>query len=283
MIYLILAILLFSFSNVLWKKNIQLESISFLISYRSFFTSCISILILIFYIDLSNFTLWEFTKISIGSIFGVLGLFSMLFILKKSSLQWIGIYNLIGVGFTALYVWILEDLDVSKVLFGLVIIGLGFIYFIYSNTRNQLKITWKDHITLLVMTLSFTAASIIHWGNLTSDTHPILIIANQETLVFLTGITITLKSSTISSLKPAIKNNFSKILIMSLVVLLALISSLLGLKITNPLVSGALFLASPLTTILFSAYFFKESVSTKNWVAIAILALGAFLLHIETI
>ncbi len=69
---------------------------------------------------------------------------------------------------------------------------------------------------------------------------------------------------------------------MSFVIFLGLLFSFLGLEITNPIISGVLFLASPLTTILFSAYFFKEKIKVTDWIAIGVIAFGAFLLHLQT-
>jgi len=66
------------------------------------------------------------------------------------------------------------------------------------------------------------------------------------------------------------------------VIFLALLFSFLGLEITNPIISGVLFLANPITTIIFSAYFFKEKIKVTDWIAIAVIAFGAFLLHLQT-
>jgi hypothetical protein len=45
----------------------------------------------------------DFTKITLGSLFGVIGLFSMLTVIKKSSLQCLGVYSLIGVVFNIIF------------------------------------------------------------------------------------------------------------------------------------------------------------------------------------
>ena len=57
---------------------------------------------------------------------------------------------------------------------------------------------------------------------------------------------------------------FKTVLLMGFVIFLALLFNFLGLKETNPIISSLLFLATPLTTILFSAFFFKEKLSYKN-------------------
>jgi Ca2+/Na+ antiporter len=104
MVFILLSVLLFSYNNVLWKKNLEAISIPFLVAYRAFFTSTISLGILLVFFTIETISISDFTKITIGSLFGVLGLFCMLSVIKKASLQWLGIYNLLGVVFTILYV-----------------------------------------------------------------------------------------------------------------------------------------------------------------------------------
>ena len=86
MLFIILAVLLFSYNNVLWKKNLHTASIPFLVSYRALLTSIISLVILFVFFKIDNITIIGFVKITAGSLFGVIGLFSMLFVIKKASL-----------------------------------------------------------------------------------------------------------------------------------------------------------------------------------------------------
>lgn len=281
MIFIILSVLLFSYNNVLWKKNIEATSISFLVAYRAFFTSTISIGILLFFFTIENVSISDFIKITTGSLFGVLGLFSMLTVIKKASLQWLGIYNLLGVVFTILYLWIFDTVPIKESLLGLVVIVFGFVCFIVSNKQTQLKITLKQHLILLLMTFSYSFSAILHWKNLNLDFSPLLIIANQESIVFLVGLFFTFKKSKIRSIKIELKTYFKKIAFMSIVVFFAILFSFLGLKQTNPIIASLLFLAAPLTTILFSTFFFKEKISKKNIVFIIIILLGAFILHFQ--
>ena len=281
MIFIILSVLLFSYNNVLWKKNIEATSIPFLVAYRAFFTSTISIGILLFFFTIENVSISDLIKITTGSLFGVLGLFSMLTVIKKASLQWLGIYNLLGVVFTILYLWIFDTVPIKESLLGLVVIVFGFVCFIVSNKQTQLKITLKQHLILLLMTFSYSFSAILHWKNLNLDFSPLLIIANQESIVFLVGLFFTFKKSKIRSIKIELKTYFKKIAFMSIVVFFAILFSFLGLKQTNPIIASLLFLAAPLTTILFSAFFFKEKLSKKNIVFIIIILLGAFILHFQ--
>ena len=281
MIFIMLSVLLFSYNNVLWKKNIKATSISFLVAYRAFFTSTISIGFLLLFFTIEHISISDFIKITTGSLFGVLGLFSMLAVIKKSSLQWLGIYNLLGVVFTILYLWIFDAVPIKESLLGLLFIVSGFVCFIFSNKQTQLKITFKQHLILLLMTFSYSFSAILHWKNLNLNFSPLLIIANQESIVFFVGLLFTFKKANISAIKTDLRIYFKRIIIMSTVIFFAILFSLLGLKQTNPIVSSLLFLAAPLATILFSAFFFKEKFSKKNIVFIIIILLGAFMLHFQ--
>jgi len=281
MIFIMLSVLLFSYNNVLWKKNIKATSIPFLVAYRAFFTSTISVGFLLLFFTIKHISISDFIKITTGSLFGVLGLFSMLAVIKKSSLQWLGIYNLLGVVFTILYLWIFDAVPIKESLLGLLFIVSGFVCFIFSNKQTQLKITFKQHLILLLMTFSYSFSAILHWKNLNLNFSPLLIIANQESIVFFVGLLFTFKKANISSIKTELRIYFKRIIIMSTVIFFAILFSLLGLKQTNPIVSSLLFLAAPLATILFSAFFFKEKFSKKNIVFIIIILLGAFMLHFQ--
>jgi hypothetical protein len=281
MIFIMLSVLLFSYNNVLWKKNIKATSISFLVAYRAFFTSTISVGFLLLFFTIEHISISDFIKITTGSLFGVLGLFSMLAVIKKSSLQWLGIYNLLGVVFTILYLSIFDAVPIKESLLGLLFIVSGFVCFIFSNKQTQLKITFKQHLILLLMTFSYSFSAILHWKNLNLNFSPLLIIANQESIVFFVGLLFTFKKANISSIKTELRIYFKRIIIMSTVIFFAILFSLLGLKQTNPIVSSLLFLAAPLATILFSAFFFKEKFSKNNIVFIIIILLGAFMLHFK--
>jgi hypothetical protein len=277
MLFIILSVLLFSYNNVLWKKNLHTASIPFLVSYRALLTSIISLVILFTFFRIDNITIIGFIKITVGSLFGVIGLFSMLFVIKKVSLQWLGVYSLIGIIFTIAYLGLFETIDIKKTTVGLLIIALGFVGFIYSNKETQLKITRRQHLLLLLMTFSFSCSGILHWKNLTSNIPPLLIITNQEFTVFLAGILFTFKQGDSRLYKSHLKIYFKRILLMSVVIFLALLFNFLGLKKTNPMITSLLFLAIPLTTIVFSAFFFKEKLSSKNILFISIIAMGYLL------
>ncbi len=285
MTYLILAMLLFSFNNVLWKKNLVNISVSLLMTYRSFLTSILSTSILFYFHDITEFSFLQISKTLTSATLGLIGLFSMLTLYKKASIQWAAIYNLLGIIFTILYLWLFKKFDLKSSFFGLTIITIGFIFYIYSKRKSNLKINLKQHLLLLLMTLCFGTAAIINWENLTQKIPAIFIIANQEILVFICGVVILFfekRRRKPNQLLLTFQKYFYRVLLMSMVIFLGLLFSFLGLEITNPVISGVLFLASPLTTILFSSYFFRETIKISDWIAIGVIAFGAFLLHLQT-
>jgi len=285
MTYLILAMLLFSFNNVLWKKNLVNISVSLLMTYRSFLTSILSTSILFYFHDITEFSFLQISKTLTSATLGLIGLFSMLTLYKKASIQWAAIYNLLGIIFTILYLWLFKKFDLKSSFFGLTIITIGFIFYIYTNKNSSLKINLKQHLLLILMTLCFGTAAIINWENLTQKIPAIFIIANQEILVFICGVVILFfekRRRKPNQLLLTFQKYFYRVLLMSMVIFLGLLFSFLGLEITNPVISGVLFLASPLTTILFSSYFFRETIKISDWIAIGVIAFGAFLLHLQT-
>ena len=283
MLYILLSILLFSFNNVLWKKNLEKLPVSFLVAYRAFFTSTIALLLFFYFHSVTVLSPQLILRITTGSVFGVIGLFSMLSVIQNASLQWLGIYNLLGIVFTSLYLWFFEKVVFTQSIFGLILILMGFILYIYSNKETHIKINIKQHALLLLMTISFSISSLVHWKNLKSDIPPLLIISNQEIVVFITAFVLTIFKFKVIKIKEVFKNYFFKVILMAFIIFLALLFSFLGLKITNPVVSSVLFLASPLTTILLSTLIFREQLTIKNGMAILIIATGAFILHYYTV
>ena len=282
MIYIFLSILLFALNNVLWKKNLQNCSVTFLVGYRALFTSIGSTVVLLY---LYGFTIYQnqpLGRITLGSLFGVLGLFLMLTVIKKAPLQWLGIYNLLGIVITAFYLFYFENTPLFDSLFGLSIIVSGFIIYLFHNKEKETKISRIQHISLLGMTLSFGISSLIHWKNLDTNVPALLIISNQELVVFSTAMLISMFSINRSEIRSNLLNYLPNVMLMALIIFLALLFSFLGLKITNPLISSILFLVTPLLTITFGALFFKEKISRTNCIAISIIACGAFILHYQT-
>ena len=283
MIFLVVSIVLFAFNNVLWKLNLQNTNITFLVSYRALFTSVFSFSLAFYFHDFNAITIGVLGRVTLGSLFGVIGLLCMLTVLQKASLHWLGIYNLMGIVFTTLYLLLFENVSLKQSVWGAVLLVLGFCYHLYTNTNIKLVMTLKQHLLLVLMTFSFCVSSLLHWKNLAKEIPALVIISNQEFVVFACAFICTLvrhKSYVSISLY---KKYFVHVLYMAGVIFLALLFSFLGLKLTNPLVSSLVFLASPLTTIVMNLFFCKDKLTFHNGIALFLVALGAFLLHYSSL
>ncbi len=282
MIFLLLSILFFGFNNVLWKKNLEQVDFLFLVSYRALFTSILSIIIALSVTSFETVTISILFRVTLGSIFGVIGLLCMLSVIQKASLHWLGIYNLMGIGVTTCYLIVYENFAIKQSILGASILLLGFIYHIYTNSNKSLTMSLKQHVLMVVMTVSFCVSSILHWKNLAKEIPTLVIVSNQEIVVFITTtLVFLLKNKKTISFEPY-KKHFLNVILMAGVIFLALLFSFLGLKLTNPLISSLVFLASPLTTIVMNLVFFKEKLTLHNSIALVLLGAGAFILHYNT-
>lgn len=283
MIFILLSILLFSFNNVLWKKNLEDTSISFLISYRAFFTSIISLILFLTTSDFNNIINSSIIKITVGSIFGAIGLYCMLFIIKKSSLRWIGIYNLLGIVFTATYLYFYENIEIKNSILGIILILLGFTLHLYENQEPNLKLEMKQHFYLIVMILGFGISSILHWKNLEKNVPVLFILSNQELVVFLLFSTINLRYERTITIINNLKFYFTRVIVMALILFFALLFSFIGLKKTNPIISSTLYMIGPILTITLGNVYFQEKITFKNLISIIIILVGAFIIHFNII
>ena len=282
MIFLLLSILFFGFNNVLWKKNLEQVDFLFLVSYRALFTSILSIIIALSVTSFDTVTISILFRVTLGSIFGVIGLLCMLSVIQKASLHWLGIYNLMGIGVTTCYLIVYENFAIKQSILGASILLLGFMYHIYTNSNKSLTMSLKQHVLMVVMTVSFCVSSILHWKNLAKEIPALVIVSNQEIVVFITTTLIfLLKNKKTISFEPY-KKHFLNVILMAGVIFLALLFSFLGLKLTNPLISSLVFLASPLTIIVMNLVFFKEKLTLHNSIALVLLGAGAFILHYNT-
>lgn len=135
------------------------------------------------------------------------------------------------------------------------------------------------------MILSFNIASIFHWKSLNEGIPPLIVITYQEGIIFLTtGIVLIFKRKVTKSLNKELKLHFKRVSLMAIIVVLALICTFLGLKMTNPVISGVVFLKIPLLTIIFSSWIFKEKINYKNKIAILLLLLGSvYLIYVSNL
>lgn len=278
MILLILSIILFSLNNILWKRNLLKIETYNLIILRALFTSSISFFIVIIFYKNQIFNYAFRPTIILGSLFGFLGLTCMLYIIKKVNLKWLGFYNLLGIAFSAFYLYFFEKVEVLKYSSGISLIILGFLIYVKSNNKQPALFHFKSHLMAIFMTLGFQMAALLHWKNLESNISPFIIVFNQEFIVFICASLMVLRSNTFKYTWTYLKENGIQIFSMAIIILSALICSFFGLKITNPLLSNVLSLSGPITTIFLGYTLLKEKISFLDVVAIIFIILGILII-----
>jgi drug/metabolite transporter (DMT)-like permease len=271
---------------LLWKNILSLTSKWIIITTRSFTTFIIGTIIItvLFPEIITALSLMIVYKCTLAAIFGALGLISMISALKEGSLKQLGIYNLFGIVLTVSYLVIFENIEIKYYLLGTTLIILGFlIYFFSIPTENQKENNPKVQILFFIMSVFFAISGLIHWNNLKQGIPAIYSLVNQEFIVFLFGLfgLIFNKKNFSGNIFTQIESIYKQIILMAFVILGAVWSGFIGLKNTNPIITSLMALSLPIFTILFGNVFFKEKLKAKTIISIALIALGAFILHLN--
>lgn len=286
MFLVFLSIILYTINNLLWKNILSLTSKWITITARSFTTFIIGTIIItvLFPEIITTLSLMIVYKCTLAAIFGALGLISMISALKEGSLKQLGIYNLFGIVLTVSYLVLFENFEIKYYLVGTSLIILGFlIYFFSIPTENQKESNPKVQILFFLMSLFFAISGLIHWNNLKQGIPAIYSLVNQEFIVFLFGLfgLVYNKNHFSGNILTQIKSVYKHIILMAVVILGAVWSGFLGLKNTNPIITSLIALSLPIFTILFGNVFFKEKLKAKTIISIALIAIGAFILHLN--
>ena len=271
---------MFAFNNVLWKQKLIVVKINTLVAYRAIFTSSIAVIITLIFCESFTITTLDFIKISSGSILGFIGLWCMLVVISHTSLQWLAVYNLAGVVLNALYLIVYESYNLTSFLFGGVLIVFGFIHFVLNQRKSGKSISLRNHLALTIMTISFSLSSIIHWKNLNSDISPLLILSNQEMIVlFISTLGVIIRKEKDYYIQK-FKKNYQSTFFMAVILVLAFLFSLIGLKKTNPLTLSLIVLLSPILTLILNSILLKDKISNACILSVIIILSGAILLEI---
>ena len=140
MYWLLLACLLFTFNDFLWKKylaNVLSYRLAFI---RAIYTSTI-MAFLYFFMD-GNFFIEsqssDFYILIISCLLGSLGLFALITYLQKGLLYNLGFYNLAGVFVMSIYTYFFEREKIQghAFIFGMMCIVTGYIVFIYNQKQH---------------------------------------------------------------------------------------------------------------------------------------------------
>lgn len=280
MVFVLLSAFMFAFNNVLWKQKLIVVKTNTLVAYRAIFTSSIAVIITLIFCESFTITTLDFIKISSGSLLGFIGLWCMLLVISHKSLQWLAVYNLVGVVLNALYLIIYESYNLTSFLFGGVLIVFGFIHFILNQRKSGKSISLRNHLALTIMTISFSLSSIIHWKNLNSDISPLLILSNQEMIVlFISTLGVMIRKEKDYYIQK-FKKHYKSTFFMAVILVLAFLFSLIGLKKTNPLTMSLIVLISPILTLILNSILLKDKISNACILSVIFILSGAILLEI---
>mgnify|MGYP006194799393 FL=1 len=286
MIYLIISIVFYSLNNLLWKKVLQQANSWLVMSLRALLTSFIGVGVIIFS---SPEILYEIDfntvcRVTIASCLGAFGLICMISALKNGTLRQLGIFNLLTIAFTVFYLLLFEKFNFLDFLSGTSLIIVGFSIYVFQIKRlPSEESNVKTIIYYTLMSLFFASSGLVHWYNFKQSIPPLFSVVNQEIIVFLIGgIGLALQPKSVKTqwLQTIVKSGYL-LVVMAVLIFAAVWSGFLGLKITNPLLASLLPLATPILTILFGALFFKEKWNRKIGLALFIIAIGAYVLHLN--
>ena len=286
MIYLLLSVVLYALNNLLWKKVLRQANSWLIMTSRAFLTTIIGSIVILLYAPQMIFQISIDTvfSVTIASVLGAFGLICMISALQKGTLRQLGIFNLLTIAFTVTYLLLFEKFNFFDFLFGTSLIVLGFSIYVFQIKKLPTEESdTKTLINYTLMSLFFTASGLVHWYNLKQSIPPLFSVVNQEVIVFLVGgIGLIAQPKSVKEhwFQSMIKSA-NLVFIMAVLIFAAVWTGFLGLKITNPLLASLLPLATPILTILFGALFFKEKWNKKIGLALFIIAIGAYVLHLN--
>ena len=286
MIYLLLSVVLYALNNLLWKKVLRQANSWLIMTSRAFLTTIIGSIVILLYAPQMIFQISIDTvfSVTIASVLGAFGLICMISALQKGTLRQLGIFNLLTIAFTVTYLLLFEKFNFLDFLSGASIIIVGFsIYIFQIQKQPSEESNIKTIIYFILMSLFFASSELVHWYNFKQSIPPLFSVVNQEIIVFLVGgigLIMQPKSVKIQWSQSIVKSGYL-IVIMAVFIFAAVWTGFLGLKITNPLLASLFPLATPILTILFGAIFFKEKWNKIMGFALVLIAIGAYVLHIN--
>lgn len=280
MIWLILSFFIYAFNNVVWKWTVKDEHPIYLISRRAVFTFLFTLIFLLLTQEQAFEFIYhpDFYLILISSLFGTSGLILMINFLKQGSLTRLSYYIFLGLGINGVYTYILEKIPItSTILIGSAILLLGYLGFILDE-RKKIKsepVLLSQHLMLFSMTVCFSIATLISWKALKSF-DPLSLMVTQELMVLI--VTTVLYLFILKPKRQTTAMSYIRFPLMAAVIMLAVFTGLLGLKDTNPFISGIAGVSIPLLTALFGSLFFKEKLNWTQVTSFTVIVVGELVL-----
>ena len=288
MIFLILSGFFYAYNNLLWKRILSKFDLWLIIGLRCLFTSCIGLsIIFLFYPNIfSNLTYSVSISILMASVFGASGLITMILALKDGSLTQLGVFNLLIVFLVSSYLFFFENIFLQNYTIATIFIISGFTCYILQLKKNEgveKNFSYRNFILFTLMSFFFAGSLLLHWYILKQKVPAILSVTIQEIVVFIT-VFIIFKFQTSLALHQ-IYHQTQKMLkpvaFMAVVIFLAIWTSFLGLQYTNPLISSLISLITPILTIVFGVFLYKDQWNYLTLLSLCLISVGVYLINLE--
>jgi|SaaInl47_10m_RNA_FD_contig_71_207502_length_1030_multi_2_in_0_out_0_1 drug/metabolite transporter (DMT)-like permease len=290
MIFLVLSSFFYALNNLLWKRLLSKFDLWLIIALRCLLTIFIGIVIIfLFYPTIFlSLTYSVIINIFVASVFGALGLISMLLALKEGSLTQLGVFNLLIVFLVSSYLFFFENIFLKNYTLASICIIFGFTCYIFQIRkieRAKKKFSFRNFILFTMMSFFFAASSLMHWYNLKQEIPAILSVTFQEIVVFVVVLIIFKFQTSLSfhQVYPQIQKIFKPVLFMAIVIFSAIWCGFLGLQYTNPLISSLISLITPVLTIVFGVLFYKDQWNSITVVSFFLISIGVYLINLEYI
>lgn len=288
MIFLILSGFFYAYNNLLWKRILSKFDLWLIIGLRCLFTSCIGLsIIFLFYPNIfSNLTYSVSISILMASVFGASGLITMILALKDGSLTQLGVFNLLIVFLVSSYLFFFENIILQNYTIATIFIISGFTCYILQLKKNEgveKNFSYRNFILFTLMSFFFAGSLLLHWYILKQEVPAILSVTIQEIVVFII-VFIIFKFQT-SLARHQIYHQTQKMLkpvaFMAVVIFLAIWTSFLGLQYTNPLISSLISLITPILTIVFGVFLYKDQWNYLTLLSLCLISVGVYLINLE--
>ena len=288
MIYLILSGFFYAFNNLLWKRILSKFNLWLIIGLRCLLTSCIGLSIIFFFYPniFLNLTYSVSISILMASIFGASGLITMILALKDGSLTQLGVFNLLIVFLVSSYLFFFENIFLQNYTIASIFIISGFICYILQLKKIKgvkKNFSYRNFILFTLMSFFFAASLLLHWYILKQEVPAILSVTFQEIVVFFIVLIIFKFQTSLAShqIYPQTQKILKPVAFMAVVIFLAIWTSFLGLQYTNPLISSLISLITPILTIVFGVFFYKDQWNYLTLLSLFLISAGVYLINLK--
>ena len=221
-----------------------------------------------------------------ASVFGASGLITMILALKDGSLTQLGVFNLLIVFLVSSYLFFFENIFLQNYTIATIFIISGFTCYILQLKKNKevkKNFSYRNFTLFTLMSFFFAASLLLHWYILKQEVPAILSVTIQEIVVFIIVLIIFKFQTSLAfhQIYPQIQKILKPVAFMAVVIFLAIWTSFLGLQYTNPLVSSLISLITPILTIVFGVFFYKDQWNYLTLFSLCLISVGVYLINLS--